>query len=131
MKLLPELELKSERCAQEGFVVELCTFESIGGNGVVLDGANARATLRYNEFHRVGDSAMVAVGETAGIDGYSAPRSANFTRVVSNFVHEIGLVGKQVSSWCQMLAVNSLVGRGSLASHHRLFYMLWGIYQKL
>jgi hypothetical protein len=93
----------------EGFVVELCTFRSLGGNGLILDGANMRATFRYNEFVDIGDSAMAAIGETAGIDGYSEPRSANFTSVVGNFVHEIGLIGKQVSGWCQMLAANSLL----------------------
>jgi|EP01049_Picozoa_sp_SAG25_P004601 hypothetical protein len=29
---------------------------------------------------------MAAIGETAGMDGYSEPRSANFTSVVGNFV---------------------------------------------
>jgi hypothetical protein len=93
----------------EGFVVELCTFRSLGGNGLVLVGANMRATFRFNEFVDIGDSAMAAIGDSAGIDGYSEPRSANFTSVIGNFVHEIGLVGKQVSGWCQMLAANSLL----------------------
>jgi len=82
-----------------GLVVELCTFTSLGGNGAVLDGANTRATFRFNEFVDVGDSAMAAVGDTAGIDGYSEPRSANFTKVIGNFVHEIGLIGKQVGTF--------------------------------
>ena len=102
-----------------GLVVELCTFSSIGGNGVLLDGRNTRASLRFNEFVDVGDSAMVAVGETAGIDGYSEPRSSNFTSVIGNFVHEIGLIGKQVSSWCQMLAVNSLIERNVMLNQPR------------
>ena len=93
----------------EGFVVELCTFRSLGGNGLILDGANMRATFRFNEFVDIGDSAMAAIGETAGLDGYSEPRSSNFTSVVGNFVHEIGLIGKQTSGWCQMLAANSLL----------------------
>jgi hypothetical protein len=93
----------------DGFVVELCTFKSLGGNGLILAGANMRATFRYNEFVDIGDNAMAAIGETAGMDGYSEPRSANFTSVVGNFVHEIGLIGKQVSGWCQMLAANSLL----------------------
>eukprot|EP01052_Picozoa_sp_SAG31_P034353 SAG31_NODE_4004_length_3672_cov_4.391548_2_plen_969_part_00 len=92
-----------------GFVVELCTFSSLGGNGLILQGANMRATFRFNEFVDIGDSAMAAIGETAGIDGYSEPRSANFTSVIGNFIHEIGLVGKQVSGWCQMLAASSLL----------------------
>lgn len=39
----------------DGFVVELCTFKSLGGNGLILDGANMRATFRYNEFVDVGE----------------------------------------------------------------------------
>ena len=89
--------------------VELCTFKGLGGNGVILIGANQRASLLSNEFLDLGDSAMLAVGETAGVDGFTEPASANHTRVVGNIVHEIGLVGKQVSSWCQMLAANTLV----------------------
>ena len=89
--------------------VELCTFKGLGGNGVILIGANQRASLLSNEFLDLGDSAMLAVGETAGVDGFTEPASANHTRVVGNIVHEIGVVGKQVSSWCQMLAANTLV----------------------
>ena len=92
-----------------GFVVELCTFRSLGGNGLILNGANMGATFRFNEFFDLGDSAMAAIGETAGIDGYSEPRSANFTSVIGNVVREIGLIGKQVAGWCQMLAANTLL----------------------
>jgi hypothetical protein len=80
----------------EDFTLELSTFTSIFGNGVALLDRNTRATLQHNEFVHVGDSAMVAVGETSGIDGYSEPRSSNHTRVVGNIVHQIGLIGKQV-----------------------------------
>jgi hypothetical protein len=92
-----------------GLSLELCTFRSCGGNGIALVGANFGSTLRYNEFMDIGDSAMVAIGETSGIDGYSEPRSSNFTSVIGNFIHEIGLIGKQVSGWCQMLAANTLI----------------------
>ena len=90
-------------------IVELCTFRSLGGNGLMLTGANTGAMIRYNEFFDIGDSAMAAVGDTRGMDGYSEPRSANFTSIIGNVVHEIGLIGKQVAGWGQMLAANTLV----------------------
>lgn len=90
-------------------IVELCTFRSLGGNGLMLNGRNFGTVIRHNEFFDIGDSAMAAVGDTRGVDGYSKPRSANFTSVIGNLVHEIGLIGKQVAGWGQMLAANTLL----------------------
>jgi hypothetical protein len=72
-------------------------FTQLGSIGVALFDYNDATTITSNEFVWLGDSAIVLVGSTNRIDGFSlASQSAN-TLIQSNLMHETGIYVKQSS----------------------------------
>jgi len=71
-------------------VVKNVTFDSPGGNGLLLSGYVRGASIEQNEFKWVGDSAIVLLGHTDpaqpcnGTNG-EQPRGS---QIVGNFIHE-------------------------------------------
>ena len=46
-----------------------CTFDQVGGNGVLFSNAVLDSQVTNSEFVQCGDSAVVSVGRSVGIDG--------------------------------------------------------------
>ena len=87
----------------DGFTMQKCQFDSPGGNGLFLSNYVRNAVIEGNEFKYTGDSAIAAVGSVDLIDGTNGNQPRG-TKIVGNFVHEIGIYGKQTSAFIQALA---------------------------
>ena len=87
----------------DGFNLQGCLFDAVGGNGIFLSGYVRRAVIQNNEFVWSGDNAIVSVGDTNLIDGTlgTQPRG---TEITGNLVHENGVFGKQTSAYVQSLS---------------------------
>ena len=87
------------------------------GNGLFLSNYNRNTSIAGNEFSWIGDNAMSAFGSMdtclyqncsvrlkypSGVDGRPG-NQPRYTRVVSNFVHEVGMMQKQSGAWAQHL----------------------------
>ena len=86
--------------------VEGCTFEQVGGNGVLLSNAVVGSVIDGNHFHRTGDSAIVSVGTVMGMNG-TAATFPDSNVISSNLMHEIGIFGKQTSCYFQALTART------------------------
>ena len=67
----------------------------LGSNGVAVIDYNDATAITSNEFVWLGDSAIVLVGSTNGIDGFSVASQPANTLIQSNLIHEIGIYVKQ------------------------------------
>ena len=101
----------------EGVTVEGCLFERIDGNGVMISGYSRNTTIQGNEFHLVGENAVVSWGYTSDFTDPSTPRAAPIPKgqgpdardgnhpqgnvLEGNMFHEIGHFQKQVSCYFQ------------------------------
>jgi hypothetical protein len=72
-------------------------FTQLGSNGVALIDYNDATSITLNEFVWLADSAIILVGSTNGIDGYSVPSQPANTLIQSNLIHETGIYIKQSS----------------------------------
>mmetsp|Transcript_30133 Transcript_30133/g.90269 ORF Transcript_30133/g.90269 Transcript_30133/m.90269 type:complete len:980 (+) Transcript_30133:3-2942(+) len=79
-----------------------CTFDQIGGNGILLSNAAHDSVILRNEFVQTGDSAVVAVGSSVGIVGTGQTYPKN-NIIAENHMHETGVYGKQTSCYFQAL----------------------------
>ena len=94
---------EAERVALAGLRVALT-----GGNGVVLSNHVVGAAVTDCEFVRTGDSGVILLGSTDGIDG-SKPTYPNHNLIARNHMHEIGVYGKQTSCVGLQLSANSTI----------------------
>ena len=85
-----------------------CTFDQVGGNGVLLSNAARGCLVAQNEFVQTGDSAIVSVGTAVGIDG-TAQTYPRWNIIAGNHMHEIGVYGKQTSCYFQALGQENRV----------------------
>lgn len=85
-----------------------CTFDQVGGNGVLLSNNVQGSSVRGSEFVRVGDSAVVMVGSSDAVVG-TAPTYPQGNTIASNHMHETGIFGKQTSCVFQALGQNNTV----------------------
>jgi hypothetical protein len=69
----------------------------LGSNGVAVIDFNDATAITLNEFVWLGDSAIILVGSTNGIDGFSVPSQPANTLIQSNLMHETGVYIKQSS----------------------------------
>jgi len=92
----------------EGLTVDGCHFRRLDGNAVFLSRYTRNVTVSRSEFEWIGDNAMATWGQTKDYDatGGDVPR---FTRIVGNFVHELGLYEKQSSAWGQAKACQTTI----------------------
>ena len=72
-------------------------FTQLGSNGIAVIDYNDATSITLNEFVWLADSAMILVGSTNGIDGFSSPSQPANTLVQSNLIHETGIYVKQSS----------------------------------
>ncbi|CAF1619649.1 unnamed protein product [Rotaria sp. Silwood1] len=73
-------------------------FMEPGSNGVALIDYNDATSITLNEFVWLADSAIILVGSTNGIDGFSVVSQPANTLIKSNLIHETGIYVKQSSS---------------------------------
>eukprot|EP00755_Sulcionema_specki_P006716 Sspe_Gene.36222::Locus_17526_Transcript_1_1_Confidence_1.000_Length_2168::g.36222::m.36222 len=106
----------------EDVLVDSCLVTRVDGNAVMLSGYNRGAVLQRNEFVWIGDNVMAAWGYTApygskdkvlgqykmGVDG-SGGEQPRGTKVLYNFIHELGLFEKQSSPWFQSKAAETVL----------------------
>lgn len=101
----------------EGFILDSNEITRCDGNGVFLSNYNRRTLIASNDFTWLGDNAMSAFGSMdrclyancsvrlewpSGVDGRAGNQPRD-TRVVGNFVHELGIYQKQSGAWAQHL----------------------------
>ena len=72
-------------------------FTQLGSNGIALIDYNKDTSMLFNEFVWLADSAIILVGSTNGIDGYSVASQPTNTLIQSNLIHETGIYVKQSS----------------------------------
>ncbi|UJR11197.1 hypothetical protein I4U23_015378 [Adineta vaga] len=72
-------------------------FTQLGSNGVALIDYNDGTSIIMNEFVWLADSAIILVGSTNGIDGFSVASQPANTLIQSNLIHETGIYVKQSS----------------------------------
>ena len=95
--------------------VDSCIFERLDGNGIMVSSYNRNTTIQGNEFAWIGSTAIAQWGYTIGTvipgmgwDGtYGAqPR---FSRILNNYVHELGIWEKQSSFYFQAKSCQNLI----------------------
>ncbi|CAF3264826.1 unnamed protein product [Rotaria socialis] len=72
-------------------------FTQLGSNGIALIDYNDATSIALNEFVWLADSAIILVGSTNGIDGFSVISQPANTLIQSNLIHETGIYIKQSS----------------------------------
>lgn len=82
----------------EGATVEGCSFIRLGGNAIALSGHAWDTTISGSEFYKIGDSAIITVGDFKLNDGVSSDKYPLRTDIHHNHFHEIGVTGKQTSA---------------------------------
>jgi len=94
-----------------GAAVVGCAFSGLGGNGVLVAGANVGSRVERSAFSRLGENAVVACGERGTLQdlrGHGAPVG---TAVVGNVFSELGAFVKQSGAFYAALSANSTVAR--------------------
>ena len=99
----------------EGVSIANCTFNQVGGNGVMFSNHVIKSAVTDSDFKWLGDSGIVFLGSTISIDG-SAPTYPNHNLVARNHIHEVGVYGKQTSCFGQQLSSNSTIVDSELQS---------------
>jgi hypothetical protein len=77
--------------------IEQNILTELGSNGIAVIDYNDATTIALNEFVWLGDSGIVLVGTTDGIDGFSVASQPANTLIQSNIFHETGIYIKQSS----------------------------------
>ncbi|CAF4219129.1 unnamed protein product, partial [Adineta steineri] len=72
-------------------------FTQLGSNGIALIDYNYLTSITLNEFVWLADSAIILVGSTNGIDGFSVASQPANILIQSNLIHETGIYVKQSS----------------------------------
>lgn len=83
-----------------------CTFNQTGGNGVIFSNHVQSSVIADSEFVYIGDSAIIFLGSTTGVDG-TGPTYPNQNTIARNHIHEVGIYGKQTSCFGQQLSANT------------------------
>lgn len=105
----------------ERFRFEQNCLTKCDGNGLFLSNYNRNTSIKENEFSWIGDNAMSAFGSMgtclyancsvrlpypSGVDGRPGNQPRH-TRVISNLVHEVGMMQKQSGAWAQHLTAGT------------------------
>ena len=95
--------------------VDSCIFENLDGNGIMVSGYNRNTTIQWNEFVWIGSTAIAQWGYTSGTDvpgmGWDGTdgNQPRFSRILYNFVHELGIWEKQSSFYFQAKSCQNLI----------------------
>jgi len=89
-------------------VIDDCTFDRVGGNGVFVSGKNEGVVIQNSEFSFVGGGAIMVVGEADKNTGSTL--EGNFPRrtsVLNNWIHDGGVYKKDYGGGSIFLALQS------------------------
>jgi hypothetical protein len=93
-----------------------CTLIRLDGNAVMLSGYSRNVSIERNSFISIGDSAMLAWGDTTGVPqtpgfGWDGTRGdqPRGTVVRQNFVMGVGVWNKQSSAWFQAKSGGNII----------------------
>ena len=92
----------------EGFRLDGCLFDRVGGTAVMLYGYIRGAVIDSNEFFSTGAHAIVSWGTSELVDG-TTPDHVEGTVVTNNLAHEIGIWEKQTCFWMQALTTGTIL----------------------
>jgi hypothetical protein len=107
----------------ENLLVDRCLFQRLDGNAIFLQGYHRKATVSNNEFCEIGDSAILAFGQTSralnaneslklpwpiGPDARSGNQPWD-TRIIGNVGREIGLFQKQSSLFFAAISARTVI----------------------
>ena len=81
----------------ENITITNSLLTQLGGNGIAVIDYNQETTISLNEFSWLGDSGIILVGSTNGIDGFSVASQPADTIIQSNLFRETGIYIKQSS----------------------------------
>jgi hypothetical protein len=95
----------------QGARVAGCAFSALGGNGVLVSGANLGARVEGSAFSRLGESGVVACGERGILQDLRGRGVPVGTTVVGNVFSELGVFVKQSGAFYAALSANSTVAR--------------------
>ena len=90
------------------------TFEHLGSNALVVSNYNLNATIIWNQFRWLGESAVVLVGQSDGVNGVTNYEQPTHTHIESNLAHDFCVYVKQGDAIFEAL-VRSSVWAGNLA----------------
>ena len=99
----------------ENVTIEHGIFERLDGNAIMVSGYNRNTTIQYNEFVWIGDSAIAQWGYTSGTDipgmGWDGTdgNQPQYSRILYNFIHELGIWEKQSSFYFQAKSCQNLI----------------------
>lgn len=88
-----------------------CAFIRLGGNAIALSGHAWHTTITQSEFFKIGDSAIVSVGDFKLNDGVSSDAYPLGTMITDSHFHEIGVTGKQTSALFSATSCRSTFSR--------------------
>lgn len=103
----------------EAFEVTGCTFERLDNAAIFLGGYHRGTLISDNHFAWLGESAIVAVGDTRGSNDNVAGFAPGFgwdasggdqprgTRILRNFARELGIINKQSAFYFQAAVSNT------------------------
>ena len=105
--LRPSKPQQQTVCEQTVCGQDSCTFDNVGGSGLLLYRYVRNAVIQRSEFVRIGAHAIMSVGTSQMVDG-TGPDHPHGTKVLYNFAHEIGIQEKQSKSDAVFLILRSL-----------------------
>ena len=86
------------------------TLLALGGQGVFVTGTSNNVSIQSNEMHDIGESAIVLAGDGGSSQLVGAVgQFPSFAQVQNNYIHDIGLFGKQSACVFQSLACGSTI----------------------
>lgn len=88
-----------------------CTFTTLGGNGVLVSGANQGARVEGCTFSRLGENGVVACGERGILQDLRGKGVPVGTTLINNVFSELGVFVKQSGAFYAALAANSTISR--------------------
>ena len=95
----------------ESNTITNCAFIRLGGNAIALSGHAWHTTITQSEFFKIGDSAIVSVGDFKLNDGVSSDAYPLGTMITDSHFHEIGVTGKQTSALFSATSCRSTFSR--------------------
>ena len=89
----------------EDISITSCLFDQVGGNGLLFSNHVLNSSVSNSEFVYPGESGIVLLGSTVSVDG-SALTYPNQVLIQRNHIHEVGVLGQQVSCIALQLSAN-------------------------
>jgi hypothetical protein len=96
----------------EDIQISNCTFDQPGGNGLLLSDYTRNCSITSNDFGFSGDSAIVSVGRAQRLVDPENHTDGLFPAgnlVSHNYIHDVGVFGKQVSCYFQSKSCGNTV----------------------